>query len=107
ISEKTMDHELTEEEKEWAGPTVHYALGTALGAVYGVLAPLTPVDAGAGTLYGTAVWVGADEFTVPALGLSKPPAQRPASEHAKELGAHLVFGLVTHYVRRLLLKLVD
>ena len=50
---------------------------------------------------------GADEVTAPAPGLSEPPAQRPVLEHVKEQGAHLVFGLVTHYVRRRLLKLTD
>ena len=104
ISSTLFDHELTEDEKKWAGPAVHYALGTTLGALYGGLAETFPaVAAGYGTAYGTAVWLGADELAVPALGLSQPPTKYPLSSHAKSLVSHLVYGLVTALTRKLIL----
>ncbi len=90
ISQTLFAHELTEDEKKWAGPTVHYSLGASLGAVYGALAEATPIaTAGAGAAYGTAVWFGADEMAVPAFGLSKGPAETPLSAHLSALASHL------------------
>jgi uncharacterized membrane protein YagU involved in acid resistance len=97
-------HELSEDEKKWAGPAVHYGLGTVLGAVYGTLAARMPVDKGAGASYGSAVWLGADEIAVPLFGLSGPPTATPLSGHMKALASHLVFGYVTHFTRRLILS---
>ena len=42
ISAGVFDHELTKSEKKVAGPAVHYAMGATSGAIYGVLAELTP-----------------------------------------------------------------
>ena len=63
-----------------------------------------PVKMGAGTGYGAAVWVGADEIAVPLFGLSGPPDETPLSGHVKALASHLVFGLVTHLTRKLVLS---
>ncbi len=105
ISTKVFNHELTADEKKWAGPAVHYALGTTLGALYGGLAETFPVvTAGYGIAYGTAVWLGADEITVPALGLSPPASETPPSSHAKALAAHLVYGVVTALTRKIILR---
>ena len=104
LSKNLFDHGLTESEKKWAGPAVHYALGASLGAVYGVLFESAPMSgAGFGTVYGATVWLTADEIAVPALGLSQSPSETPISSHASALAAHLVFGLVTHLTRRMIL----
>jgi putative membrane protein len=69
ISEGVFDHRLTKSEKKVTGPAVHYAMGAASGAIYGVMAELTPlVTTGAGLPFGAAVWLAADEAAVPALG---------------------------------------
>jgi hypothetical protein len=81
ISTATLDHELSQEEKKWAGPAIHYGLGTALGAVYGAFAIATSIETGAGMGYGAAVWLGADEIAVPLLGLAEPPR---GNDHAIE-----------------------
>jgi putative membrane protein len=105
ISQTFFAHELTDDQKKWAGPAVHYSLGASLGAVYGALAETAPLaTAGAGTAYGTAVWFGADEIAVPAFGLSKGPAEFPLSTHLSALASHLVFGVVTGLTRRLILR---
>jgi putative membrane protein len=101
ISEGVFDHRLTKSEKKVAGPAVHYAMGATSGAVYGALAELTPlVTIGAGLPFGTAVWLIADETTVPALGLSESPTEVPLSKHAYALASHFVYGLTTEIVRR-------
>jgi uncharacterized membrane protein YagU involved in acid resistance len=65
------------------------------------LAEVAPgVTAVAGLPFGTLVWAAADEGLVPALGLSKSPAEYPLSIHAYALASHLVFGLTTEVVRR-------
>lgn len=95
------DQHLTKEQKKKAGPVVHYAFGAVVGAVYGVIADLAPsMTKGMGTAYGTAVWLAGDEIGVPALGLSKAPAEYPFSVHANSLGSHIVYGASLDLVRR-------
>ena len=65
------------------------------------MAELVPdVTVGAGMPFGTAVWLLADEVTVPLLGLSKSPTQYPLSKHAYALASHCVYGLTIEVVRR-------
>jgi uncharacterized membrane protein YagU involved in acid resistance len=98
-----LGYQLTEEQKPRAGTFVHYAFGAGVGALYGVLTELAPgVRAGLGLPFGAAVWLGAHVITVPALGLAKPPTERPLEKEAQELGLHLVYGLVSEVIRRLL-----
>ena len=101
ISTKVFGHELQESEKESAGAAVHYAFGTVTGGLYGALAEVTPqVTAAAGLPFGAAFWLVADEITVPALGLSKGPAEYPVSTHAYALASHLVYGVTAELSRR-------
>ena len=107
VSEAALDHELTDDEKAWAGPAVHYSLGASVGTLYGVLAEAEPrVTAGAGLPFGTVFWLTADEGAVPALGLSGPPWEHPPSTHLYAFASHLVFGLTTEAVRRLVRHLL-
>lgn len=101
VSVAVSDQELTESEKETAGTALHYAMGVTSGAIYGVAAELIPESTiGAGLPFGAAVWLVADEGIVPAIGLSKSPAEYPLSIHAYSIASHLVFGLTTELVRR-------
>ena len=101
ISENVFDHKLSKSEKKVAGPAVHYAFGTLTGGLYGAAAELAPViSAGVGLPFGAVFWLAADEATVPALGLSKPPSEYPLSTHASALASHFVYGLTTDLVRR-------
>ncbi|HEV7518082.1 MAG TPA: DUF1440 domain-containing protein [Thermoanaerobaculia bacterium] len=107
VSSGLFHHELRPEEKKVAGPAVHYAMGATMGALYGTLAELdTRVTTGAGVPFGAAVWLGADEIAVPALGLSRPPTETPASTHAYALASHAVYGLTTDLVRRALRRVM-
>lgn len=105
ISEGIFGHELKEGEKESAGAAVHYAFGTATGALYGGVAEVLPqVTLGAGLPFGAAFWLVADETAVPLLGLSKPPTEYPVSTHVYALASHLVYGLTAEAVRRVVRK---
>jgi hypothetical protein len=104
ISITFFQHDLTSDKKKWAGPAVHYGLGTMLDAVYGALAPFSRVSVGAGVGYGAAVWLAADEVAVPLAGLAQAPTKTPVSSHISAAAAHLVFGVVTHFTRKLLLR---
>ena len=101
VSEKVFRHELTEDEKKWAGPAAHYWMGVTSGAVYGATVERLPLATiGQGAAFGTMVWGIADEGVVPLAGLSKPPTEYPAKTHASALASHLVYGVTTEMVRR-------
>jgi putative membrane protein len=105
ISEGVFDHKLTKREKKIAGPAVHYVFGSLMGGLYGVTVELKPkANAGRGILFGTALWLVADEGAVPLLGFSKSPAEYPLSMHVYALVSHFVYGLATESVRRLVRK---
>jgi putative membrane protein len=101
ISKIVLHRELASTEKTWAGPAVHYAFGTLLGAAYGLLADSLPVNGPRlGAVYGAAVWLLADEIGVPALGFAPPPSEVPVTSHVKALASHLVYGIATEAGRR-------
>jgi putative membrane protein len=101
---------LSRRQKTKGGMIVHYAFGTALGALYGMaveFAPATvqslnPVLSGVG--YGGAVLIGADEFAVPALGLSQTADKAPLSSHLYGLASHTVYGVTEELVRKAIRK---
>ncbi len=101
VAEKVFDRRLSESEKDAAGTAVHYAYGTGTGAFYGAAVELAPsLASGAGTPFGAAVWLAADEGLVPLLGLSKSPTEYHLTTHLYSLASHLVYGLTTELVRR-------
>jgi putative membrane protein len=108
ISEGVFHHRLTDTEKKWAAPAVHYAYGALVGGLYGALAErrLTRIGALAGVPYGTALWLFSDETAVPLLRLSKGPKQYPVSSHAMALASHVVYATTTDLVRRLVRRAI-
>jgi putative membrane protein len=90
------------------GNAVHYGFGSAVGALYGVLSELYPsLSAGHGTVYGTTVWLGADQLALPALGYAPGINERPVNEHIYGAAAHAVYGVVTETVRDVLRSWLD
>ena len=103
ISRNLFEHELTSQEKKIAGPIVHYAYGSMIGALYGGLCELLPVaSVGLGMPFGAAVWLLGDEIAVPYLGLSRKPTEYPPQVHADALAAHFMYGATTDLLRRVL-----
>jgi len=99
-SEKVLDAGLPDDLKPAAGEAVHYAMGTATGAIYGFVAEiLPPARMFNGLLMGAIVWWTADNMAVPAQKLGKSPEQVPPSKHAYALASHLVYGFTTELVR--------
>ena len=99
--------QLTLEDKKKAGQAVHYAFGTLMGIVYGVSAELIPeVTTGAGTAFGTLLFLGADEVAVPAFQLAPSPTETPATDHLQHWAAHVVYGGSLELVRSLVKRLM-
>jgi hypothetical protein len=98
---KTLD----KEQKKTAGRAVHYTFGTLMGVVYGVSAELIPeATTGAGTAFGTLLYLGADEVAVPAFQLL--PANSPAADRLQHWAAHVVYGGSLELVRSLLRRFI-
>jgi hypothetical protein len=105
ISEQVFGHKVPKKKQKLAGEAVHYAMGATSAALYGAIAEVAPaVTAGEGLGFGLAVWLAVDELSLPALGLSKPPAKVPFSTHLYPLASHFVYGAVTEAVRRVVRK---
>lgn len=105
IARRVVGHKMRKKHQKLAGEAMHYAMGVGSAAVYGMLAQVAPVvTAGEGTAFGAVVWLAADEASLPALGLTKPPNRIPISTHVYALASHLVYGAVTEAVRRALRK---
>lgn len=103
VSTVTGGRHLTLEGKQKGGPIVHYAFGTLMGALYGVAAEYSPAArAGFGTAFASALFTGADLVAVPALNLSGSSAGAPLSSLATPFSAHIVYGITTEAVRRVI-----
>jgi uncharacterized membrane protein YagU involved in acid resistance len=98
---------LRKRDKETAGPIVHYAFGALMGAAYGALRVAAPGATSVGGVpFSAAIWLGADEVAVPALGLGASPMDAPVSQHASALTAHAVYGIVLEVVHGGILKAI-
>ena len=101
---RVAGRELTREERGQASPWVHYGFGTAMGALYGMAMETSPRGVRSqhipffGSLFGSALFLGADEMAVPAQGLSSA-AESPSS-HLYGWASHMVYGLTAEFVRR-------
>ena len=99
----TTGQQVTDSKTRLAGNLVHYAFGAALGGAYGLAAETMPgVTAGGGSVFGTTAALLFDEWAVPALGLSPPASESPPATHAWGIASHLVFGMGTEALRRVL-----
>ena len=98
----TGGQHLSWEGKQKGGPIVHYAFGAVMGAVYGGLAEYSnKVTSGFGTSFGGVLFGGADLLAVPVLGLSPMPTKDSAPALVTPFAAHVVYGVTTELVRRI------
>ena len=94
--ETATGHDPDEEMKARLGQAVHWGYGILLGSLYGAMRDDAEApDLVGGLGYGTAAWVIGDELMVPMLGLAEGPTAHRWTEHARALGAHLVYGAAT------------
>jgi putative membrane protein len=102
VSTVTGGRHLSFEERQKGGPIVHYAFGALMGGVYGALAEYSPAArSGFGTAFAGLLFAGADMIAVPALKLAPVTGDQTTSSLATPFGAHMVYGVTTECVRRL------
>jgi hypothetical protein len=77
---------------------IHWAMGGAFGAVFGLLPERVRLKPWAGPLYGFLVWLGFDTVAAPALGL-KQRRWPHGKERAVFIVDHVLFGLVLSELR--------
>ena len=102
LADKLAGHELAATSSFVAAETIHWAFGAATGAAYGALAEFYPAaTAREGANFGMTLMALTHEGALPALGLSAEPADQTVRERSSEMVTHVIFGLVTETVRRL------
>lgn len=107
VQQVTGGQHLTYAQKQTGGPIVHYSFGALAGALYGGVAEYSAfARSGFGTTFGSALFAGADLLAVPALHLSAPLSETPSETLATPFAAHLVYGVTTEFVRRILRKVL-
>jgi hypothetical protein len=75
---------------------VHYALGVAPGAIYGVIRRWLPFSrAGRGLVFGLALFAVNDEYLNTKLGFAGPFDAYPPEAHIRGLAGHSVLGVAT------------
>ncbi len=90
------------------GEMVHYAFGALVGGFYGGLGESwTWVRWGGGTLFGTGVFLAADEFSLPLLNLGNKPSDETLEAQAQHWLAHVAFGVSTELARRVLGRMLE
>ena len=107
VTRPLLGRRLRHHERERAKPVVHYAFGSAVGALYGATSEYIPVVRKfAGAPFGAAVFAGADQLALPALNLTRSPREYPLAMHGTELGSHIVYGMTLEGVRRLVRRIL-
>ena len=102
LAEKMAGHALAVVPKAVAAESIHWAFGAATGAAYGVLAEFYPaVTARDGATFGMTLMALTHESALPAMGLSAEPADQTNREKSSEMVTHILFGVVTETVRRI------
>ena len=93
-------HPPSPREKKLAGRAFHYGFGLVMGAVYGVATEYVPaVSLGAGTLFGTALFLGTDEAVLPLLDLASKPENTPPADHLLHWASHVVYATTLELAR--------
>ena len=103
--EKAGAKQLPSTEKKIAAEGIHWGFGALAGAAYGMMAELYPqVTAKNGITFGMTLMAFTHEGALPALGLSAEPKDQNPREQRSEMATHVVYGVVTETVRKLVRK---
>jgi hypothetical protein len=78
---------------------LHFAVGAAGGAGYGVLPDVVRQQGWSGPMWGLVIWVGYDGAVAPALGLAQD-RQIEAKARATFVADHLLYGYILSETRR-------
>jgi putative membrane protein len=105
LAERVLGRPLNKQQQTQAEQTIHYVFGGATGAIYGAAAEFAPiVTFGYGAAFGIVLQLFTHETLVPAAGLDVPAPQQPLREHLSELFTHILYGVSTEIVRRVVRK---
>ncbi len=103
---RQFGHALSVDEKQFSGRVLHYGFGLFMGAAYGAAAEYLPVvGLGAGTAFGTVLFLGTDEGVLPLLHLASKPDETPAADHLLHWASHVVYSCTLELTRRALVRL--
>lgn len=79
----------------------HFAYGSAMGSLYGLVKDTVPIQAPTrGVVFGLGVWAGSYFGLLPATGLFPSPNRQPTERNALMIAAHLVWGASLDLVLR-------
>ncbi len=102
LAEKVAGHELSGVTKTLAAESIHWTFGAAAGAAYGALAEFYPnATSRNGASFGMTLMALTHEGALPAIGLAAQPEDQTTREKSSEMVTHVLFGVVTETVRRL------
>lgn len=86
---------MSESERLAATLAAHFAMGTAAGATYGLLARDLPGPAALkGAAFGLGVWAANYVGLLPAFGVLRPATRHPPRRIALMIAAHMVWGAI-------------
>jgi putative membrane protein len=107
LAERVAGHALTPAAKTASSEAIHWGFGATVGAAYGVIAEYYPAaTTREGASFGLALGTLTHEGALPALGLSAEPEDQTFRERTSEMTSHVVYGVVTETVRRLVRNLL-
>lgn len=107
LAEKVVGHELAGTQKEVATEAIHWGFGALTGAAYGALVEFYPAaNAKDGAGFGMALSSLTHGTVLPAMGLSAEPEDQTARERTSEMATHVVYGVVTETVRRVVRRML-
>jgi putative membrane protein len=103
LAEKVAGHRLSASQKQAATKGMHWSFGPLVGAVYGAAVEYEPeLTARHGAAFGLGLNGLTHETVLPMLGLTAPAKKQPKQERFSEIASHVVYGVVTETVRRLI-----
>jgi len=107
LAEKIIGHRLEGAQKLAAMDAIHWSFGAMTGAAYGALAEYYPAaTAKDGAGFGMALDSLTYGTVLPAMGLAAEPEDQTFREKTSEMATHVVFGVVTETVRRVVRKML-
>ena len=107
LAERIAGHELAVRQKTPAVESIHWGFGALAGAAYGAVVEYYP-DATSkdGAAFGMALSSLTHGTALPAFGLSAAPEDQTTRERTSEIASHVVYGVVTETVRRVVRKML-
>ena len=107
LVEKVAGGELVSTKKQFATGAIYWGFGALTGAAYGaVVEYYPPASAKDGAGFGMALSSLTHDTVLPAMGLAADPEEQTARERTSEMATHVVYGVVTETVRRVVRKML-